>query len=187
MKYLYFVILSCIGIGCADNAVTEFRPRLPVADSGRSFAVIDFLPQSSADNAQALFNSDWGEQQLPGFALGTSQSEPDMSVVATPDNIGDNLLVRVRFCGTDTCADETSPSEIRVVVEEPFYEGKTTYIDIDLSFPADGAPEERVFGVCEVKGCRCGDDMPCPRAYTKADDCRRLDGFEGRPHYCITE
>jgi len=152
--------------GCADNAVLELELELPAAADGRGHAYVETLSTEGLDGAD--FDGPWeGRAVEQGFALGSSRSMQDVSVVASGASLERALGVRVRFCSDARCeasADSTERREARWVFERAFYRGRRmTYRLVVPAIPAvpSGAPVE--VGRCQVgHGCAPGTSLDDP-------------------------
>ncbi|MAQ14394.1 MAG: hypothetical protein CMN30_06320 [Sandaracinus sp.] len=151
-----FLVLAILGLaGCAENAILELEVDMPASTSDEpQYLVLLMRSARSSD-----FETDWGADELEGFELGAVSREETISVVAQPEDFGDDLLVRARFCSSPRCdaLGDDLAGERRLVVETPFYSLKRTEATWVIGAVEDAVVETPdVVERCQVRGCREG-------------------------------
>lgn len=136
MRTLLFVLL----VGCgADGGVLELALDLPAAGStcGADRAAVRVVFESDVAGGGACpFTADWAAGDcLSDLPLSTERTTERVSIVASDEELGEPLCVRVAF-GEGGCLVGAAPAgTANLRVERAFAEGRYTEVAIAIADP----------------------------------------------------
>ncbi|HEY8427207.1 MAG TPA: hypothetical protein VIL20_02485 [Sandaracinaceae bacterium] len=137
------IALLCLCLsGCTHAGILELTVELPPPEGDVRYAVIDARPASRATFADA--------GDVATFPLGEPAA---LSIVAGADTLSEPLEVRIRFCTSEGCESDLSPSEVRVRIERAFYSGVHTFLTLRIASVPTAAERLPPIDACQVRGC----------------------------------
>ena len=139
------LLLATATCGCTLDAVFDLTLQLPPDEDGTpTHAVIEAAPSDARFGHADFEGVDWRTAGRDGFLLVSGDtSEATLSVVS--DDAGEHdrpLLLRIRLCSDDRCADDGDESarEAHLEIERAFYAGEITAHEIATSTDDYGDP-----------------------------------------------
>lgn len=162
MKRSFFALSALLAVGCVDNSILELEVDLPPQPAGVSEQVYALVQIRSS--RMFSFEMDWlsAGEDPEGFALGSERATQRISIVAEPRDYEEDLLLRVVYCSSPRCSNlgDDTAGERRLVIAHPFYDGERTRVSWTVGdYTPVVIPTEEQVEVCDVEGCRAGDDL----------------------------